>query len=276
MTGSKLMQRKYFNLVCKGLKGPAYYDKMRSLWGRSFSDNMKVIRRAGRAYNGRLAGRRCTMQSEIIRLREKGLSFRKIAKELGTTRGKVQYQWMKHLKEADSKAEEKEKKHRVMEAARVPAGYLMKEEGISAWQVQDGSIYFFWRTAAMKKTLAASYFEVHESELEDVIRLYDITSIIFNGSNAHSFQEHVPAEGQTSIMFEGLAPDRSYCIEAGAKVHGRFIPFMRSNSVQIPRNSAEQAGRLKGDLKAHEAGFPPNWIEHVSTYSFYTNDKGGV
>ncbi|RYI31450.1 DUF4912 domain-containing protein [Bacillus infantis] len=249
---------------------------MRSLWGRMFSDNMRVIRRAGRAYNGRLAGRRCTMQSEIIRLREKGLSFRNIAKELGTTRGKVQYQWMKHLKETEEKEDEKEQKQSVTEAGRLPPDCLMKEEGIAAWQVQDGCIYSFWRTAAMKKSLAASYFEVHVSELEDAIRLYDITSIIFNGSNAHSIQEHILAEGQNSSIFKNLAPDRSYCIEAGARIRGRFIPFMRSNSVQIPRNSEAQAGRLMEDLKAHENGSPPNWIEHVSTYSFYTNEKGGV
>jgi uncharacterized protein len=249
---------------------------MRSLWGRRFSDNMKVIRQAGRTYNGRLADRRCTMLSEIIRLKEKGLSFRKIAKELGTTRGKVQYQWIKHMKESGGKAVETAHKSAAGEAGRVLPNYTRKEEGIAAWQVQDGSIYSFWRPAAIKKTLAASYFEVQESELADAIRLYDITSILFNGSNAHGFQEYILANGQTSWLFKGLAPDRSYCIETGAIIRGRFLPFMRSNSVQIPRNSVEQAGRLGGDLKAHGEGAPPNWIEHVSTYSFYKSEKGGV
>ncbi|MHC8522556.1 helix-turn-helix domain-containing protein [Rossellomorea sp. H39__3] len=38
------------------------------------------------------------MLEEIIKLREQGVSFRKIAKELDMTVGKVQYQWVKYQK----------------------------------------------------------------------------------------------------------------------------------------------------------------------------------
>lgn len=38
------------------------------------------------------------MIEEIVKLRRKGLSFRKIAVELNSTVGKVQYQWKKYMK----------------------------------------------------------------------------------------------------------------------------------------------------------------------------------
>lgn len=38
------------------------------------------------------------MITEIIKLKEQGVSFRRIAKELNTTVGKVQYQWVKYQK----------------------------------------------------------------------------------------------------------------------------------------------------------------------------------
>ena len=49
---------------------------------------------------------RRTMIKEIIKLREDGLSFRKIASQLNTTVGRVQYRWNKYVNNRGNQTEE--------------------------------------------------------------------------------------------------------------------------------------------------------------------------
>ena len=46
------------------------------------------------------------MLEEIIKLREDGLSFRKIASQLNTTVGRVQYRWSKYVNAQDKQIED--------------------------------------------------------------------------------------------------------------------------------------------------------------------------
>ena len=69
-----------------------------------------------------------------------------------------------------------------------------------------------------------------------VIRVYDVTDIIFNGNNAHHrFDIDVTLEAQKWYIHAGL-PDRVLCAELGIlTANGTFRILARSNTVKTPR-----------------------------------------
>ncbi|MCX8094136.1 MAG: DUF4912 domain-containing protein [Candidatus Goldbacteria bacterium] len=80
--------------------------------------------------------------------------------------------------------------------------------------------------------------EARKSEKYDlVIRIYDVTDIIFNGTNAHKFVD-IKVSGDSNNWYINVwAPDRSYLVDLGFKTSdGRFILIARSNIVTTPRD----------------------------------------
>ena len=72
------------------------------------------------------------------------------------------------------------------------------------------------------------------SEAPRILRVYDVSEIAFDGSNAHSFFDlEIPAEAD-SWYIDTRQPGRSWCVELGIKKDGKFIPFLRSNIVSTP------------------------------------------
>ncbi len=69
-----------------------------------------------------------------------------------------------------------------------------------------------------------------------VIRVYDVTDIIFNGNNAHHrFDTVVTLESKNGYLYVGL-PDRVLCAEIGIlTANGTFRILARSNTVRTPR-----------------------------------------
>jgi hypothetical protein len=69
------------------------------------------------------------------------------------------------------------------------------------------------------------------------LRIYDVTHIIFDGSNAHySFDLDVSMD--TDHWYLNIwASDRNYCAEIGFKsAEGVFFPVVRSNTIYLPRD----------------------------------------
>ncbi|MCX7698524.1 MAG: DUF4912 domain-containing protein, partial [Candidatus Goldbacteria bacterium] len=80
--------------------------------------------------------------------------------------------------------------------------------------------------------------EARKSEKYDlVIRIYDVTDIIFDGTNAHKFED-IKVSGDSNNWYINVwAPDRSYFVDLGFKTSdGRFILIARSNVVTTPRD----------------------------------------
>lgn len=69
-----------------------------------------------------------------------------------------------------------------------------------------------------------------------VIRVYDVTDIIFNGNNAHCrFDVEVTLEAKNWYLHVGL-PNRTLCAEIGMlTANGTFRILARSNTVRTPR-----------------------------------------
>ncbi|WP_445490420.1 DUF4912 domain-containing protein [Niallia sp. 03133] len=221
---------------------------------------------------------------QIIGLRRKGLSFRKIAKELDTTVGKVQYQWNKYMKSireeqketAPASIKQDAQPFLVNSSVWTSIQNMERNNGMEAWSISETSAFVFWRIPKGKWNIVSSYYGMNSEECAVVLKINDITSIIYNGSNAHTSKLIELRNGTKHCILKDLAPSRSYCFEIGVFDHYRsFLPILQSNPIQMPRNSIDHGETLAKEMENWVDGKVtiPNWIEHVSTYSYYEMKK---
>lgn len=222
------------------------------------------------------------MLEEIIKLRSKGLSFRKIAKELESTVGKVQYQWNKYMKGKKETTEWNSQEDMVNSIISEESYHLPKQNwtsiqasaknGMEAWLIGHDTAFVFWHIPDQKKNLIASYYGI---SINWVVRVCDITSIIYNGNNAHSYKQFEIEQIKSHLLLNSLTANRSYCFELGVyDGYQSFLPILQSNPIQLPRTDSSQVGSLAIEVKQWAEGkvLVPNWIEHVSTYSYYDKE----
>ncbi|MFT8319276.1 MAG: DUF4912 domain-containing protein [Bacillus sp. (in: firmicutes)] len=223
------------------------------------------------------------MLDQIIKLRRKGLSFRKIANELESTVGKVQYQWNKYMKNKTEEPEElkhssiysEQKQLYIPSIAWTSIQTMQRNNGMEAWLTSAASAFVFWKIPQGKWKLLSSYYGINSQECMLVLKINDITSIIYNGSNAHASRQMELSNGLEYCVVNDLAPNCSYCFEIGVYDYYRtFLPVLQSNPIQLPRTSKDQSGALTKEMERWVKGAvtAPNWIEHVSTYSYYEMD----
>lgn len=68
-----------------------------------------------------------------------------------------------------------------------------------------------------------------------VLRVYDVTNIIFNGTNANRFFDIVINDFANSWYINAAGPGRCWCVDLGLMLtDGSFITIIRSNVVQTP------------------------------------------
>ncbi|MDN3513666.1 MAG: DUF4912 domain-containing protein [Candidatus Brocadia sp.] len=74
-----------------------------------------------------------------------------------------------------------------------------------------------------------------------VLRVYDVTDIIFNGNNAHKYFDVEVAGGARNWYIGVGEPDRSFCVDVGFLApDGTFRILSRSNTVRTPRASVSE------------------------------------
>lgn len=216
------------------------------------------------------------MLADIIKLREEGLSFRKIASELNTTVGKVQYQWNKWIN-TNEYSMKNISEDPVIHNDHFPSNQPTPLKGeLQAKLTSPNRILLFWDVSEIPKKLIQLYFNQSMDELIQVIRIYDVTDLVFTGQNAHHFYEIAVPYNNGYWFIKGLTANRSYVAEIGVKRKDNdFFPIFRSNSVQTPAITSSNGK----DMYHHLAHFQqienrsPKWIDHVSTYSYYDDSK---
>ncbi|MBM7651636.1 DUF4912 domain-containing protein [Neobacillus cucumis] len=221
------------------------------------------------------------MIEEIIRLRTDGLSFRKIATELNTTVGKVQYRWHKWLEENEDRKtnniseQQSSKETNSSEYSISPALNPLKGE-LLAKLVTPRKILLFWDTSELPKKIIERFFNQKFEDHVTVIRIYDVTEILFNGKNAHHFNEITVPYQSGHWFIKGLAQNHSYISELGLYVaDNQFFPLLRSNCIQTTTPDLQigdtyQQELLQLNRYEEEA---PKWMEQVSTYSYYLKSR---
>ncbi|MBI5145502.1 MAG: DUF4912 domain-containing protein [Candidatus Omnitrophica bacterium] len=67
-----------------------------------------------------------------------------------------------------------------------------------------------------------------------ILRVYDVSYLIFNGSNANSFFD-IEIEHRIGNWYIQVSPGRSWCVDIGFRLkNGKFIMLCRSNTVLTP------------------------------------------
>ncbi|XJZ26228.1 DUF4912 domain-containing protein [Bacillota bacterium Lsc_1132] len=197
------------------------------------------------------------MLEEMIKRRRSGMSFREIAKELNTATGKVHYRLRKRLRS-------QEQNDQVI--VNNPLKTFTPE--LKMKRVSDQKISLRWHAVELPKKVVKHCFQSDFDELVQVIRIYDVTKIRFNGSNAHHYHELAVPYSREYWHVKGLLPNRNYIAELGVKLsEDDFFPILRSNLVQL----GPESDRLEVLDREQNNGNPPAWLDHVSTYSFYQN-----
>ncbi|MHB1042513.1 MAG: DUF4912 domain-containing protein [Eubacteriales bacterium] len=100
-------------------------------------------------------------------------------------------------------------------------------------------LYAYWEITATKQgEFNRSYGPAAWASTKNILRVYDVTGIDFNGGNAISFIDIPVSEEVDNWHIHVGEPDRSFCVDIG-KVFpdGKFIPLLRSNVVTTPRAS---------------------------------------
>jgi len=68
-----------------------------------------------------------------------------------------------------------------------------------------------------------------------ILRVYDVTDLIFKGNNAHRFFDIEVGSQANNWYIDTNGPGRSWCVDYGLLLpDGRFIMIVRSNIVQTP------------------------------------------
>lgn len=219
------------------------------------------------------------MIEEIIRLRGDGLSFRKIASELNTTVGRVQYRWSKWMNDKENEKicidAMKKKETKSSDNQTSHANNTIKGE-LNAKLVSPRKMILFWEVADLPKKIIQLFFNIHFEDVVQVVRIYDVTDIIFNGKNAlHLYEISVPFDNGHWYI-NGLMTNRSYIAELGVLLtENNFFPILRSNTIQTPMMELpEEDVVYENFMKFQQSeNQPPKWIDHVSTYSYYREPK---
>lgn len=123
--------------------------------------------------------------------------------------------------------------HRRSVATELPAGYDMDRIVL---QVRDPWwLHTYWEVRGA--TLSRFRDEMGNDfyRAKRVLRVYDISHIIFDGSNAHSYFDIEVGDGANNWYIDTGGPGRSWCVDLGLLLEGgRFITIIRSNTVHTP------------------------------------------
>jgi uncharacterized protein len=114
-------------------------------------------------------------------------------------------------------------------------------------------VFAYWEVSHEKKTIL-SKMGLDVTRL--VLRIYDITNVVFDGFNANSFFEVETNDSTDNWYIHMPAAARTWCIDLGVKAsEGSFILIARSNTIVTPR-----------ELPSEQAGEPGGWIPSESMF----------
>lgn len=142
--------------------------------------------------------------------------------------------------------------------------------------VSPRKIILFWEVSKIPSKVIQLFFNRQLEQLMQVVRIYDVTGIIFNGRNAHHFHEIVVPYKNGHWFIKGLVSNRSYVAELGVKFSANdFFPILRSNTLQTPLMKISNLNEMNHELLRFQQieNRPPKWMDYVSTYSYYGEPK---
>ncbi|BBJ27858.1 DUF4912 domain-containing protein [Athalassotoga saccharophila] len=101
-------------------------------------------------------------------------------------------------------------------------------------EVNQNWIHFYW-------DFSPQTYEIIKNHPHVVLRIYDVTYIEFNGTNAHRTFEMEIDEKMRKYYVYVPQPGADYLAEIGYRENERFIPILRSNLVSTPPSMPRMA-----------------------------------
>ncbi|MBP1993574.1 DUF4912 domain-containing protein [Paenibacillus eucommiae] len=135
-------------------------------------------------------------------------------------------------------------------------------------------LYAYWELSDRKRWLLSRHFECDYSSMPKALRIYDVTCIYFNGSNANSYFDIPTTPEADNWYIHHLQPGRTYLADWGTyTIEGEFLPLLRSNAVITPRQTVAPWGaplvEVVSEVKNGKADgrIEPHFFENVQPYS---------
>jgi len=120
--------------------------------------------------------------------------------------------------------------------------------------VNPNLVYVYW-------DLSSETLSKLSVQKEVLLRLYDVTYIVFDGTNAHRiFEAGVHLSMTRNYYFHVPMANADYLAELGFKAEGKFVPVLRSNVVRTPSNTPSTSVRQRWIIKGKRTvkiGEPP-------------------
>lgn len=103
-------------------------------------------------------------------------------------------------------------------------------------QVRDCSwLHAYWEVGKNTFDRLISEYKDDFYRSKRVLRAYDVSHIVFNGSNAHSYFDIQVNEFANNWYIDTGSGGRSWCVDLGLILpDGRFVTIVRSNTVYTP------------------------------------------
>ena len=96
-------------------------------------------------------------------------------------------------------------------------------------------LYTYWEVKDSTWNKFREELREEFNKAKRVLRVYDVSSILFNGFNANKFFDIEVREDALSWYIDIAVPGRSWCVDFGLLLaDGRFITILRSNVVETP------------------------------------------
>lgn len=138
------------------------------------------------------------------------------------------------------------------------------------------SLYVYWEISDRRRWLISQHFECDYGVMPMVIRLYDVTNIYFNGSNAHRIWDVTTLPDASCGYLQHLAAGRNYLADIGTYTwESEFIPLLRSNCIATPRDTEAawdepiQTVVPEGQTDRVYHRISPYFFENIQSYSPY-------
>jgi hypothetical protein len=98
-------------------------------------------------------------------------------------------------------------------------------------------IHVYWDITRETLAKAQEAFGDRWPEARSILRVYDVTGVDFDGTNANSHFDIEISGGASNWYVNVQVPNRAYCVEIGLlSVAGEFFVLARSNVVATPRD----------------------------------------
>ncbi len=144
------------------------------------------------------------------------------------------HQTEQHDKVEESSPETPESPRKLMsEPGELPESY--GETRVVLLPVEPYLLHVYWEVTSVELEKAKDQLGDEYGRSQAILRCYDVTDIIFEGTNAHGSFD-VPVDLSAKSRYVDLwSPEKSYFVELGFETEdGRFFPIARSNIAEVP------------------------------------------